>query len=134
MKHQSTKLITYCVFLQSLAGCATITQGTQQNITFQLEPQETKCDVSRVGDGEIGKISYTASNVMVGKDKDDIIVSCNAPGYKPSTTKVVSGVTGAGVTSVFLLDLGITDMATGAMYRYPEHVTISLTPEAKAMP
>jgi hypothetical protein len=42
----------------------------------------------------------------------------------------VSGATGAGVTGV-LLDFGITDMITGAMYRYPEDVTISLSPLAK---
>lgn len=59
-----------------------------------------------------------------------MIVVCNAPGYGQSTTKVVSGVTGAGVTGV-LLDFGITDMITGAMYRYPEDVTISLSPVAK---
>jgi hypothetical protein len=31
-----------------------------------------------------------------------------------------------------LLDFGITDMITGAMYRYPEEVTIALSPIAKA--
>ena len=67
----------------------------------------------------------------MAKDKDDIIIVCNAAGYEQSTTKVVSGATGAGVTGV-LLDFGITDMITGAMYRYPEDVTIALSPIAKA--
>ena len=67
--------------------------------------------------------------MYVGKDKDDILVVCNAAGFEQSTTKVVSGATGAGVTGV-LLDFGITDMITGAMYRYPEDVTISLSPLA----
>jgi hypothetical protein len=117
--------------LSLLSGCATITQGTQQAISFKLEPKDTICEVSRVGDGKLGRISSTSSTLYVGKDKDDILVVCNAPGFEQSTTKVVSGATGAGVTGV-LLDFGITDMITGAMYRYPEDVTISLSPTAKA--
>lgn len=109
-----------------ISGCATITQGTQQAISFKLEPKDTICEVSRVGDGKLGRVSSSSSTLYVGKDKDDIIVVCNAPGYEQSTTKVVSGATGAGVTGV-LLDFGITDMITGAMYRYPEDVTISLS-------
>lgn len=111
----------------SSVGCATITQGTQQAITFKLEPKSTVCEVSRIGDGKIGRISSSSNTIHVGKDKDDILVVCNAPGYDQSTTKVVSGATGAGVTGV-LLDFGITDMITGAMYRYPEEVSISLSP------
>jgi hypothetical protein len=114
-------------FVISSVGCATVTQGTQQMITFKLEPKSTVCEVSRVGDGKIGKISATSNTIQVGKDKDDIVVACHAPGYEQSTTKVVSGATGAGVTGV-LLDFGITDMITGAMYRYPEEVTIVLSP------
>lgn len=113
------------------SGCATVTQGTQQSISFKLEPKDTICEVSRVGDGKLGRISSSSSTIFVGKDKDDIIVVCNANGYEQSTTKVVSGATGAGVTGV-LLDFGITDMITGAMYRYPEEVTISLSPSVKA--
>ncbi len=113
-----------------ISGCATITQGTQQAISFKLEPKEAICEVSRVGDGKLGRISGSSNTLYVGKDKDDILVVCNAPGYEQSTTKVVSGATGAGVTGV-LLDFGITDMITGAMYRYPEDVTISLSPLAK---
>jgi hypothetical protein len=127
----TSKLFSFIVILGAVSGCATITQGTQQAISFKLEPKDTICEVSRVGDGKLGRISSTSSTLYVGKDKDDILVVCNAPGFEQSTTKVVSGATGAGVTGV-LLDFGITDMITGAMYRYPEDVTISLSPLAKA--
>ena len=109
-------------------GCATITQGTQQGITFNLSPKDTSCEVTRVGDGIVAKISSANNIIQIGKDRDDIIVKCEAVGYQTSTTRVVSGATGAGVTGV-MLDLGITDMITGAMYRYPEMVTISLVKE-----
>jgi len=122
-------LLTLTILL-SVSGCATISQGTQQAIAFKLEPKEAICEVSRVGDGKLGRISGKSNIIHVGKDKDDIIVVCNAEGYEQSTTKVVSGATGAGVTGV-LLDFGITDMITGAMYRYPEDVTIVLDAETK---
>lgn len=109
-----------------VTGCATITQGTQQAIAFKLEPDETTCEISRVGDGVLGRLSHSANIIHVGKDKDDLMVVCNAKGFEQSTTRVVSGATGAGVTGV-LLDFGITDMITGAMYRYPEDVTIALS-------
>ena len=126
-----SKSLLAASLLVSLTGCATITQGTQQAISFKLEPKDTICEVSRVGDGKLGRVSSSSSTIFVGKDKDDIIIVCNAVGYEQSTTKVVSGATGAGVTGV-LLDFGITDMITGAMYRYPEEVTIALSPIAKA--
>lgn len=125
----STKL-TAIGFALIVSGCATITQGTQQSISFKLEPKDAICDVSRIGDGKLGRVSGSSSTIFVGKDKDDLLVTCNAAGYEQSTTKVVSGATGAGVTGV-LLDFGITDMITGAMYRYPEEVTIALSPEQK---
>ena len=109
-----------------VTGCATITQGTQQAIAFKLEPDETTCEVSRVGDGVLGRVSHSSNVIHVGKDKDDIVVVCNAKGFEQSTTRVVSGATGAGVTGV-LLDFGITDMITGAMYLYPADVTIALS-------
>jgi hypothetical protein len=111
-----------------VAGCATVTQGTQQIIVFKLEPKDTKCDVNRVGDGKLGSISTSLNTIQVGKDKDDIVVTCTAPGHKQQVTKIVSGATGAGVTGV-LIDFGITDMITGAMYRYPEEVSIVLEKE-----
>ena len=124
---KSLNKLTILTFVLSSVGCATVTQGTQQAITFKIEPKTTVCEVSRIGDGKIGRISSSSNTIHVGKDKDDIVVICTAPGYEQSTTRVVSGATGAGVTGV-LLDFGITDMITGAMYRYPEEVTISLSP------
>jgi hypothetical protein len=124
---KSLNRLTILTFVLSSVGCATVTQGTQQAITFKIEPKTTVCEVSRIGDGKIGRISSSSNTIHVGKDKDDIVVICTAPGYEQSTTRVVSGATGAGVTGV-LLDFGITDMITGAMYRYPEEVTISLSP------
>ena len=53
---------------------------------------------------------------------------CNAPGYKEQFVKIESSASGWGVASCFLVDLCITDYSTGALNKYPESLTISLTP------
>ncbi len=107
-------------------GCASITQGTSQVINFNLEPDTTTCVVNRDGDGEIGSLSVKNNTLQVSKDKDDMLVKCNAPGYKQKVTRLISSTQAAGVVGGIFIDLGITDMLTGAMWKYPSDVTISL--------
>ena len=127
------RIILFLIFISGLHGCASISQGTSQTLLFKLEPQEAKCILNRTGDGELGSVSATSNTILVHKDKDDILVQCTAPGYAQKTTRVVSGATTAGVTGV-LLDFGITDMITGAMYAYPTDVTVVMEKELLATP
>src|SRR5712664_2898703 len=112
----------------ALAGCASITQGTSQILSFKIEPKEAVCVLTRIDDGELGSVSATSNTIQVSKDKDDIVIQCRAPGYQPKTTRLVSKATTAGVTGV-LLDFGITDMITGAMYAYPVDVSVVMERE-----
>ena len=123
-----SKIITINFLLFIITGCASITQGTSQVLTFNLEPKEILCQATRDGDGTLGSVTYQNSSLNVSKDKDDIIVSCKADGYKPKTIKIASSATTAGVTGV-LIDFGITDMVTGAMYKYPDSHNIALEKE-----
>lgn len=108
----------------ALAGCASITQGTTQSIIFDVEPKQARCTLTRDGDGELGTVSGNRNTITVGKDKDDIIVSCRAEGYENKTMRLVSSTQTAGVVGGIFLDLGITDMLTGAMWKYPNDVSI----------
>lgn len=121
------KIIISAFFLLSLTGCASITQGTTQTIIFKLEPNQTKCVASRDGDGEIGSISYANNTLNVSKDKDDIIIRCSSAGYETKTTRLVSSTQAAGVVGGAFLDLGVTDMITGAMWKYPNEVSVVLS-------
>jgi uncharacterized protein YcfL len=125
------KKVSYAVvFLTTylLAGCASITTGTSQTLIFNLDPRDVVCDVTRDGDGLLGTVSQSHPSIHVSKDKDDIVISCRAQGYKPKTVKIVSSVQTAGAVGV-MLDFGITDMITGAMYKYPDSTNISLEKE-----
>ena len=112
--------------LPLVVGCASITKGTSQTLIFNLEPTEARCTLTRDGDGEIGSVSSRNNTVTVGKDKDDIVVKCNAPGYAQKTLRLVSSAETAGVVGGVFIDLGITDMITGAMWAYPNTTTVSL--------
>ena len=112
-----------------LSGCASITQGTSQTMIFNLEPKEVTCVASRDGDGQIGSVTTSNNILTVSKDKDDIVVACKAPGHKPKTVRLVSSTQAAGVVGGIFLDLGVVDMMTGAMWKYPESTNIALEKE-----
>lgn len=107
-------------------GCASITDGTSQTIIFNLEPQSAVCEVSRDGDGIIGNVTARNNTLTVSKDNDDLIVKCAAPGFRNKTVRMVSKTQTAGVVGGAFIDLGITDMLTGAMWKYQGSITIAL--------
>lgn len=123
------KNILFAVTVMLLTSCASITKGTSQTIIFNIEPKGTTCVATRDGDGEIGSISTSNNTLKVSKDKDDIVVKCSAPGYKQKVTRLVSKTETAGVVGGVFIDLGITDMVTGAMWAYPNDVSIVLEKE-----
>jgi hypothetical protein len=98
-------------------------------LTFNIEPKETRCVLTRVDDGELGVVTASQNVITVSKDRDDIVLNCRAPGHKPMTRRIVSSATGTGMASVLLIDFGITDLATGAMWKYPDNQNISLERE-----
>lgn len=109
-----------------LSGCASITQGTSQSIVFNIEPKEARCIVTRDGDGQLGVVTQSQNILYVSKDKDDILVNCRADGYKPFALKISSSASGVGVAGAMMIDLGVVDLMTGAMWKYPDQHNIFL--------
>ncbi|MCQ8895871.1 hypothetical protein NQT62_05390 [Limnobacter humi] len=131
--HTPLKHTSAAVLLFATAACATITQGTKQTLIFKMDPDNTVCSLTRVDDGELGTVSKQNNSIVVSKDKDDIIALCTAPGYDSQTIKVVSHASSAGVASG-ILDLGITDLATGAMFVYPDEIRVNLNKAGQTSP
>jgi hypothetical protein len=122
-----------CSLLALLAGCASITDGTSQTIIFALTPAEAICQLTRDG-AELGSVSGKQNTITVGKGAKDIIVACKADGYGLKTQRLISKTQAAGIVGGVFLDLGITDMLTGAMWKYPSDVSIVLEKEQKEQP
>jgi hypothetical protein len=110
-------------FLISVTSCASITQGTNQVISFSIDPIEGKCLIVNKDNATVGTVSGKSNLLQVSKGAGDLIASCSADNYEPSTTRIVSTAQTAGVIGI-AIDFGITDMITGAMWKYPDHVAI----------
>jgi hypothetical protein len=121
-------VLSCTVSLAALSGCASITDGTSQTIIFSVTPSEAACKLSRDGT-ELGSVTGKQNTITVSKGAKDIIVNCKAQGYALKTQRLVSSTQTAGVVGGAFLDLGITDMLTGAMWKYPMDVSIVLDKE-----
>ncbi len=133
------RLTTLAIAAATLAGCASITDGTDQTLIIPVQPREARCSVVR-NDVELGTITGTQQTLTISKGAKDIIVTCNAPGYLQKVSRLVSTTQTSGMMSFLFIDLGITDMVTGAMWKYPQSTSIILerdpayTPAAIAPP
>lgn len=112
-----------------LSGCASISDGTTQTVVFNLSPKETRCVVSRDGTS-LGTINGRQNTLTIGKGAKDVLVNCSAEGHEDATHRLVSKTQTSGVVGGFFLDLGITDMITGAMWKYPNDISIVLEKSA----
>lgn len=116
-----------------VGGCASITDGTEQTIVIGVTPRTATCIASRNGT-ELSSFTGQNPTLTVSKGARDITIECKAPGYDTKVGRLVSSTTGAGMTSVLLIDFGITDMITGAMWKYPSNSSIVLERSAGAFP
>jgi hypothetical protein len=74
-------------------------------------------------------VTGIGKKLKVLKGLGDLVVTCTAHGYATKTLKVASSVDKLSLLSV-PLDLGMTDMFSGAMWKYPERVAIVLDKDA----
>ena len=118
---------TLSVLLTSLLldGCASVTKGTSQTISFDLLPAATNCLLSLEGKGDLGSVSGKSSSITVKKGRQNITAVCSASGFETATYLVRSSTDNAAIMGA-AIDFGITDMVTGAMWIYPERVQVSL--------
>ncbi len=83
------------------------------------------CDVVNKDNETLGTVTGNSNLLQVSKGVRDLIVKCSADGYRSKTTTIISSTQTAGVIGI-ALDFGITDMLTGAMWKYPDHVSVIL--------
>lgn len=96
-----------------LSGCATITNGTRQDITF-APPEHQVCAVTRV-DGFLGSVQADTPTLTVERNRHPITLDCGG-----SVTVYEPSINAAGYTSIGLIDFGLVDFATGALWSYGE--------------
>lgn len=108
-----------------LGGCATIIEGTTQEIAMDVVPQTAECSATQEG-RPVARYNPTGRNIFVPKSRRDLIITCSAPGYQTKEVRAVSELSGWGIASILVWDLGLTDYATGALNKYDGALTIVL--------
>jgi hypothetical protein len=117
----------------ALSGCATVFEGTSQEISVITNPPGASCDFYRKG-MSVGTIASTPGTANIRKSKYDIMVKCNKAGYQEGDYLNHSGVTAtiaANVAADLILTAGlssIVDSADGADNKYDSAVNITLIP------
>ena len=111
-------------------SCATVTTGTSQTITVETEPPGAACRMTR-GEETVGAVNPTPGSVTIGKDKDEIEIRCEMPGYLTISRQLDSSFQGMTLGNVLLGGIiGIAvDAGSGAMHEYPASISVRLIPE-----
>jgi hypothetical protein len=99
------------IALLAMTGCATITNGTEQEISFPAEEGKF-CEVYR-GDSLLGTFGTEPKTITVRRKREPITVDCG-----DTLTVLEPSITVAGYTSIMWIDFGIVDYLTGAMWEY----------------
>lgn len=119
--------------LLMLSGCATVFEGTSQDISVVTNPTGASCVVERQG-SVIARVEATPQTISVPKRKYDLLFRCNKPGFQEATYLNHSGTTAtiaANVAADLILTAGlssIVDSSTGADNKYDSAVNITLIP------
>ena len=112
----------------ALPGCASIVEGTTQNIAVTTSPVDgAKCVLTS---SEGTYYVTTPGNAMVHKTKNDLAVQCDHDGYAHAAQTLPSHFNGATAGNLFaggIIGIGI-DAATGANYNYPDSVNVRMEP------
>jgi hypothetical protein len=120
------RIISCIGLLGFLSSCASIVEGTDQTVSFQVSPNTAVCQVSQKGK-TIGTVQNGGGQLNVSKSRKDLHVQCAANGYQKQAINLESSASGWGIVGC-LIDFCITDYSTGALNKYHEAVTIALQP------
>ena len=118
-----------------LANCAGIVEGTSQKITVNTTPAGATCRLDRAG-VQLGTVDTTPGSVVVKpKSADDIMVTCEKPGFRKGSQVNKSDTAAATFGNVLLGGVigAIADQQTGAAYKYDSAVNLKLEPTLVAV-
>ncbi|MEH6675813.1 hypothetical protein [Phenylobacterium sp.] len=109
------------------AGCATLTQGTRQEIAIATPGvQGAQCVVTD-DRGEVLARLATPGRAQVERARSPLTVRCDRPGFRPVTVQVPSSFSSR---SRVQSPIGYAvDGISGAMWSYPAEVTVTLIPD-----
>jgi len=121
------KQLSILLMLFLLPACATISEGSSQEVMVNTNPDGANCSLNRQGQ-VIARINPTPGAATIKKTKDDMTIICTKRGYQKATYLNHSGSEGATFGNI-LLGGGIgwaIDSANGSDNHYDSPVNITL--------
>lgn len=112
-----------------LANCATIIEGSDQQVTVLTVPSGANCQLSRSG-GVIGIVNPTPGSIEIDKSKYAVAVKCSKANHQDGVGVLRSSFEGMTFGNlIFGGFIGVAiDAGSGAMNEYPSAITVSLPP------
>lgn len=130
-----SKVVLSIASVLALLGCASVLDGTSQEIVVNTTPDGSYCKLLRQGQ-PIGEITKTPGAVTIKKTKYDMTIECEKDGFYKSTFYDKSGVNGSTWGNI-ILGGGIgwaVDSAAGADNKYTTPVNIAMVPLSTGTP
>lgn len=124
----SSRALATVAGLALLSGCASIFEGTTQQISVTTTPAGARCTFWRNGT-LISDIASTPGSTTIRKTKDDLTIVCDKRGYGTATYVNHSGL--AMATFANILTAGLSwayDSTRGADNKYEGQVSLALPP------
>ena len=110
------------------SGCASIFEGTTQQISVTTTPAGARCTFWRNGT-LISDIAATPGSVTIRKTKDDLTIVCDKRGYGTATYVNHSGLAMATFANILTAGLAWAyDLTRGADNKYEGQVSLALPP------
>lgn len=120
------------------AGCATVLTGTTQDVNVQAINSKThqvipgaRCTVTD-GAGQAFPVGGNPGRVILTKGKGALNVKCAKSGYKQGRIGVGQSFNAFSVVNVLFWPGLLVDAATGAIQKYPSHITVLMDPSHRA--
>ncbi|MEM8616954.1 MAG: hypothetical protein AAGF20_08475 [Pseudomonadota bacterium] len=111
----------------ALSGCATLVDGTSQQIQLTSNAPGATCGITQNGAQIVAPAPVPATHSL-SRRAGNLIVTCQAPGFQPNTQALVTGrnpKTVALMMPAILLDAG-ADAALGGLAEYQNEAYIHL--------
>jgi hypothetical protein len=132
---QSVAKMAAAAMLAALAGgCATVTSGKNQTLSFDTDPGGADCTLIQSG-LDVARFR-TPNTVSVHRASAPLIVACSKPGYR-QTRAMISATTSAGAWGNLVVGgiVGVMiDQSSGAAFRYYDPPRLVLPSATDAPP
>ena len=121
--------ILLIALMAALSGCATIIDGTSQQVMVNTNPSGADCGLYRQGE-RIATVQDTPGNALVQKTKNPIWIACVKSGYQPASYMDGSGLADASFGNIVAGGIigAVVDSASGADNKYASPVNVSMVP------